>query len=96
MNKQELSEAMAASTGMTKKSCLAALEAMMAAVTKAVAAGDHVTLMGFGTFEAKDRAPRIARNPRTGESIALPSTRAAVFRPGDALRKAAETGEADA
>ncbi len=95
MNKLELSEAMAASTGMTKKSCLAALDAMMAAVTKAVAAGEHVTLMGFGTFEAKERAPRTARNPRTGETIPLPATRAAVFRPGDVLKKAAETGEAD-
>ncbi len=95
MNKLELSEAMAASTGMTKKSCLAALEAMMAAVTKAVAEGDRVTLMGFGTFEVKNRAPRTARNPRTGEAIALPATRTAVFRPGDALKKAAETGKTE-
>ena len=64
MNKTELIAAMAEKTGSTKKDAEATLNAMIASITEALVAGDKVQLIGFGTFETRDRAAREGRNPR--------------------------------
>ena len=64
MNKTELIAAMAEKTGSTKKDAEAALNAMLASISEALVAGDKVQLIGFGTFETRDRAAREGRNPR--------------------------------
>ena len=72
MNKTELIAAMAEKTGSTKKDAEATLNAMIASITEALVAGDKVQLIGFGTFETRDRAAREGRNPRKpGEMIKI-------------------------
>ena len=78
MNKQELVDAIALATGTSKSAAAAAIDAFIAVVTQAVAEGDGVQLVGFGTFSTGQRAARTGRNPRTGETLqiaaAKPST----------------------
>ena len=69
MNKTELVAALAAKTELSKKDAEKALNAVVETITEALKAGDKVALVGFGTFEAKERPARVARNPRTGEEI---------------------------
>ena len=66
MNKTELVSAIAEKTGLSKKDSEKALAAAVETVTEALKAGDKVQLVGFGTFEVKDRPARVGRNPRTG------------------------------
>ena len=88
MNKNELVEAVAERTGLARSDAAQAVEAVLAAVTHALKAGDQVALSGFGTFVAKARAARTGRNPRTGEAIAIPASRAPAFKAGKALKDA--------
>jgi len=88
MNKTELISAIAANSGLSKKDSEKALAATIAAITKALVAGDKVQLVGFGIFDVKDRAARIGRNPRTKESINIPATRTPQFKAGKALKDA--------
>ena len=88
MNKTELTEKMAARTGLTRKDCALALDAALESVQEALSQGEKVTLMGFGSFEVKDRAARIARNPRTGETVELAESKAVSFHAGAGLKKA--------
>ena len=81
MNKTELTAAMAENSGLTKKDCEAALAAFTCAVETAMKGGDKVQLVGFGTFEAKERPARVGRNPRTGAPVRIPARRAVRFRP---------------
>jgi len=87
MNKTELTEKMAARTGLTRKDCALALEAALESVQEALSQGEKVAIMGFGSFEVKDRAARIARNPRTGETVELAAGKAVAFRAGAGLKK---------
>ncbi len=82
MNKAELVDAIAAKASLTKKDADAALSAALEAIQEAVASGDKVTLVGFGTFEQRVRAARDGRNPQTGEPIKIPATTVAAFSPG--------------
>ncbi|WP_456847252.1 HU family DNA-binding protein, partial [Cellulomonas sp. P5_C6] len=75
-----------AARGATKTAALAAVEAVLDEITSALAAGERVTLTGFGTFEAAGRAARTARNPRTGETLEVAATTVARFHPGAGLR----------
>ena len=68
MNKSELIAAMVEASGLTKKDCEAALTAFTGAVETAMKSGDKVQMVGFGSFEVKERPARVGRNPRTGES----------------------------
>jgi DNA-binding protein HU-beta len=86
MNKFQLVDAIAAKTSSTKKDAEAALNAFMEVVMDTVAEGDKVTLVGFGTFEARDRAERQGRNPQTGETMTIPATRATVFVAGKTFK----------
>ena len=69
MNKGELVAALAAKTEMTKKESEAALNGILDVIAASMAKGEKVQLIGFGTFEAKNRPARVARNPRTGASV---------------------------
>ena len=88
MNKTELTAAMAENSGLTKKDCEAALAAFTCAVETAMKGGDKVQLVGFGTFEAKERPARVGRNPRTGEPMTYPACKVPIFKPGKALKDA--------
>jgi len=88
MNKTELIDAAAASTGMTKTDIQAALDAILETITDEVGRGNKVTLTGFGNFELRERAARIGRNPQTGEEIQVAASRAPAFKAGKSFRDA--------
>lgn len=87
MNKTEMIAAMAETSGLSKKDCEAALTAFLTATESALKSGDKVQLVGFGSFEVKERA-RIGRNPSTGAEINIPASKAPTFKPGRALKDA--------
>ena len=86
MNKTELVAAIAEKANLTKKDSEAALVAMVEAVTEALAKGDKVQVIGFGSFEVKNRAARTGRNPKTKETIEIPTSKYPVFKAGKALK----------
>ena len=86
MNKQELIENIAASADITKASAGRALDAMIDSVTGALKQGDSVVLVGFGTFNVRDRAARTGRNPQTGEEIQIAAAKVPAFKAGKALK----------
>ncbi len=86
MNKAELVAAIAAKTGDTKKGAEASVNAFVDVITEALAKGDKVQLVGFGSFEVRKRAARKGRNPRTKEEIKIPASKAPVFKAGKALK----------
>lgn len=88
MNKNELIAAVAEATKLSKKDADAAVSATMDAITAALAEGDRVQLVGFGTFEVKERAARTGRNPKTGEEIQIPASMNPTFKAGKALKDA--------
>jgi len=88
MNRNELVEAVSERTGLARSDAAQAVEAVLAAITEAMRVGDTVTLSGFGSFVAKSRAARTGRNPRTGEAIAIPASRAPAFKAGKGLKDA--------
>ena len=88
MNKSELIVALAQKADLTKKDAEKALNAFVDVVTDALKAGEKVQLVGFGTFETKDRPARTARNPRTGEEIEIAASKTASFKVGKALKDA--------
>ena len=87
-NKEALVSGMAFQAGLTKKQANDALSAFCDQVIEIVADGGKVSLIGFGSFESVDRAARIARNPQTGEEIAVPAKKAPKFSPGKAFKEA--------
>jgi DNA-binding protein HU-beta len=88
MNKAELIDAVADSAELTKAAAGKALDAAIAAVTKALKNGDTVTLVGFGTFSVRKRAARIGRNPRTGDPLKIKASKVPGFKAGKALKDA--------
>ncbi len=88
MNKQELIKKVAQDAELTQKQAAAALESMMDSVKEAVAAGDRVQLIGFGTFESKKRDARTGRNPRTGKAVKIEAAVLPVFKAGKAFKDA--------
>ena len=88
MNKNEFVAAIAEKSGLTKKDAEAALNAYTEVVTDALKAGDSVQLIGFGTFEVRERAARTGRNPHTGETIEIAAAKVPAFKPGKALKDA--------
>jgi DNA-binding protein HU-beta len=73
---------------MAKASVARVVDASIASIRDTVAKGQRVSLSGFGTFERRRRAPRIGRNPHTGEAVKIPATNTAMFRPGGEFREA--------
>ena len=88
MNKTELVSAIAEKTGLSKKDSEKALAAAVETVTEALKAGDKVQLVGFGTFEVKERPARVGRNPRTGETTQIAASKLPAFKAGKALKDA--------
>ncbi|AOA71437.1 MAG: transcriptional regulator [Stenotrophomonas rhizophila] len=88
MNKTELIDAVAESADLTKAESQRAVDAVIAAVTKALKGGDAVTLVGFGTFQVRDRAARTGRNPKTGDTIKIAASKNPSFKAGKALKDA--------
>lgn len=87
MNTKQLVTAVATKTGLTMNAAEDAVKAVLELVTTEVGAGEKVILAGFGTFEARDRAPRNGRNPQTGEMIAIAASRAPAFKPAAGFRQ---------
>ena len=75
MNKAELISSIAAKSGLNKKNSEAALNAIIASVEESLAKGDKVVLVGFGTFEVRERAARKGRNPQTKKEIMIPASK---------------------
>jgi DNA-binding protein HU-beta len=88
MNKTELVAAVAGKTGLTKKDVETIVSATTETITEALQNGDKVQLVGFGTFEIRDRAARNGRNPQTGEALAIAASKAPAFKAGKALKDA--------
>ncbi len=88
MNKAELVDVVAKDAGTTKKDAEQVINAMMDAIVKRVAAGERVTLVGFGTFEARQRKARTGRNPKTNEPLQIPAKRVPGFRVGKEFSEA--------
>ena len=88
MNKQELIDNIASSADITKASAGRALDAMLDSITGSLKQGDSVVLVGFGTFNVKDRAARTGRNPQTGKEIQIAAARVPSFKAGKALKDA--------
>ena len=88
MNKTELIAAVAEKTDLSKKDADAAVSAVLGAITDALKAGDQIQLVGFGTFEVRNRAAKQGRNPRTGETMTVPASKVPAFKAGKALKDA--------
>ena len=88
MNKSELSARVAEAASMSRAEADTALSVMCSTIAEALAAGETVSIAGFGTFSTRRRAARQGRNPRTGESIAIPASNVPAFKAGKALRDA--------
>ena len=87
MNKSELINAVAEKAALSKKDSESAVNAALDAITAALAEGDEIRLVGFGTFEVKKRGARMGRNPRTKEEIPIPASKIPTFKPGKAVAK---------
>ena len=86
MNKQELISAAAEKTGFSKKDTEATVTAVLETIISALEDNEKVQLVGFGSFEVKERAARIGRNPKTKEALEIPASKAPVFKPSKALK----------
>ncbi|MFQ5948501.1 MAG: HU family DNA-binding protein [Acidimicrobiia bacterium] len=88
MNKRELVDRVAGVTNETKGTVGDVIDATLDAITKALTGGEKVQLTGFGTFEARDRKQRMARNPRTGATVFVPAQKQPAFKAGKGLKDA--------
>lgn len=88
MNKGELIDMIAESADISKAAATRALDTVFSGITEALKKGDQVTLVGFGTFQVRDRAARTGRNPKTGEAIQIKASKNPAFKAGKALKDA--------
>ena len=86
MNKTELVAAVAAKAEISKKDAEKALAAVLGSIEDALKAGDKVQLMGFGTFETRERGERTGKNPRTGETVQAAASKSPAFKASKALK----------
>jgi integration host factor beta subunit len=86
MTKADIVDEIAERTGLTKKDVADTVDQFLEAVSRALATGKHIEIRGFGTFKVKDRKSRLARNPRTGESVPVPPRRVPVFKVSKELK----------
>ena len=92
MNRAGLVAEVAEKTGFTKLDCENVLDTYMETIIETVADGEKVTLYGFGTFEPVERAAKKGRNPKTGESLLIPSTKTAKFKVAKAFKESVKEG----
>jgi DNA-binding protein HU-beta len=88
MNKTELIDKFAESADLSKADAARAVDAVISSVTKALKKGDSVTVVGFGTFQVRERAARTGRNPKTGDTINIAASKNPAFKAGKALKDA--------
>ncbi len=86
MNKTDLIAAVAEQASISKKDAEKAISAVISSITNAMAEGDKVQLVGFGTFEVRAREARMGKNPRTGEAIKIAASKVPAFKAGKALK----------
>ena len=91
MNKSELIAALAEKTAFSKKDAEKVLNAFVESVSESLAKGEKIQLIGFGTFDVKNRPARTARNPRTGAEIRIDASKAPAFKAGKALKDKVNT-----
>ncbi len=87
MNKAELVDAVSEKASVTKKQADAVISATVEAIMEAVSGGEKVTLVGFGSFESRDRKAREGRNPKTGEKMNIPATKVPAFSAGKLFKE---------
>lgn len=87
MNKAELVAEVAERSGMSKKDAERAVNAVVESIEGALMKGDRVSLVGFGTFEVRERAARTGRNPRTGATLEISPSKVPAFKAGKALKE---------
>ena len=88
MNKKELVQAIAKESDVTIDNAYRSLDALTKAITKSLAKNENVTLVGFGTFQVKDRSAREGRNPKTGETVQIKACKTLSFKAGKTLKDA--------
>ena len=88
MNKTEFINAVEAKEGIEKKCAEKAVNAVFATIADELAKGEKIQLVGFGTFEIRERAEKQGRNPRTGETMTVPASKVPAFKAGKALKDA--------
>ena len=88
MTKAELIAVVGEKAGLTKKDADKAVTAVLEAITETLVSGEKVSLVGFGTFEVKERAERMGHNPQTGDASVIAASKAPVFKAGTALKNA--------
>ena len=88
MNKSELIDSVASSADLSRADATRAVDAVLDTVTESLRKGDSVTLVGFGTFEVRERAARSGRNPQTGETIQIKASKSPAFKAGKAFKDA--------
>lgn len=88
MNKTELISVITEKTGLSKKDIASVVDATFEAITESLAKGEGFQLTGFGSFEVKERAEHVGRNPATGESITIAASKSPVFKAGKTLKDA--------
>lgn len=93
MNKGDLIDRIAERTPVTKKQADAVLTAALEAIMEAVSEGEKVTLVGFGSFESRERKEREGRNPKTGEKMNIPATKVPAFSPGKLFKEKVAPGD---
>ena len=86
MTKAGLVEEISGTTGVSKNHTAIIIDGLIDAVCRALSEGKHLEIRGFGTFKVKDRKSRLARNPRTGESVPVPPRRVPVFKVSKELK----------
>jgi len=91
MNKSQLIDALAAHLG-DRRTAASAVDGLLSTIVETVKAGESVSLTGFGVFEARARAARVGRNPRTGQTVAVPAATVPAFRPGTGFKTAVGGG----
>ena len=90
MNKQELISKIAEKASISKKDAAAALTALTATITEELKSGEKVAIPSLGTFEVRERAARIGKNPRTGEAVEIAAKKLPAFKAAKALKDAVE------
>ncbi|MED4256571.1 bacterial nucleoid protein Hbs [Priestia megaterium] len=88
MKKAEFVEAVASKSELTKQEAKKAVDALFETISTTLAKGEKVQLVGFGTFEVRERAERTGRNPQTGEEMTIPATKVPGFKVGKELKEA--------
>ncbi|MCM3543556.1 HU family DNA-binding protein [Priestia megaterium] len=87
MNKTELVDAVATKSELTKQDSKKAVDALFETISNTLAKEEKIQLVGFGTFEIRERAERTGRNPQTGEKMTIPASKAPAFKPGKELKE---------